>query len=47
MKEKLTKLEGRVGRDVSHFSLAVGHRSRDDQFTLPTSFHANDTKIPA
>jgi hypothetical protein len=47
VKEKLTKLEGRVRRDVRHFPLAVGHGSRNGQLTLSTSFHADDTDIPA
>ena len=46
MKEKLTKLEGRIGRDVRHFPLAVAHGSRDGQLTLSTSLHADDADIP-
>jgi hypothetical protein len=47
VKEKLTKLEGRVGRDARYFLLAVGHGSRDGQLTLSTSLHANDADVPA
>ena len=47
MNKRLTEFEGRVGRDIGHFPLTVGHGSRDGQLTLSTSFHANDADIPA
>ena len=47
VKEKLTKLKGRVGRDAGCPPLAITHGSRDGKLTFSASFHTKDTNVPA